>query len=346
MTIVDNVLALFATGAGDYAGLVNNVAGDNAATGFLQLKVTAPGRFTGKLILGGRSFPIAGALDSFGDFTGLLARGDEPPLTLTLHLDQSGNGVVTGRITGVAVDPSDPAAFTLARRFFNAASNPAPQAGAYSFTTTSGPLPADAGFGTLAVNGNGVARFAGTLGDGTRVSIGGALTQAGTVPFFAALYKPRGFITGTVIFQTTAASVADGALRCFRPANPKSKQYADGFDVAAQLLASAYAPANPVLNFGSQVENAQLVFTGGNLPLALPALSGTLGLDNKVTPSVPRSIAMKINLKTGLFTGSVKDPSTGKPRALKGTVYQRTTSGIGHFPGDGETGRVDLLAAP
>jgi hypothetical protein len=345
VTIVDSVLSLFAPSAGSYTGLVNDATGSHAATGFLQLRLTAGGRFTAKLILGGRNLRFAGALDSFGDFSGTIVRETEPPLTVTMHLNLNG----LARITGTITDDTLAAAFTLDRVFFNADTGPAPQAGRYTVLIDSNVLPAGYGFGTLIVDGNGVARFAGTLGDGTRVTSGGVIPPEGRFPFFAAPYTPRGYITGLVTFQVSVGSAVDSTLRWFRPANPASKLFPEGFDVTAQLRASNYTPPAPgtrVLNFPDQENNARLIFTGGNLPLALPAKTVTLGTDNKVTISGTEPFRMKIQLSTGLFRGSVEDPSTGKPRSFKGAVYQRTRVGGGLFPGNGETGRVDFIAAP
>lgn len=101
---------------GIYNGLVGAPAGDpaeHAKSGVVRVVMSKTGTFTGKLLLGGKTFSIKGMFDGDGaahfgptKLSSLpLLRTGLPPLALTLQVDAAGStGTLTGKITegGVA----------------------------------------------------------------------------------------------------------------------------------------------------------------------------------------------------------------------------------------------------
>lgn len=90
----------FAPLKGTYTGLIfetNNVRATNS--GFIKLKVTSRGKFSGKLTLDGRNLRLHGALDYLGNAEIPLLRRPISPVLVTLNLDLSGANGISGEVT-------------------------------------------------------------------------------------------------------------------------------------------------------------------------------------------------------------------------------------------------------
>jgi hypothetical protein len=90
----------FAALKGTYTGLffeTNNVRATNS--GFIKIQVTGRGKFSGKLTIDGRNFPLRGALDYLGNAEIPLLRRPISPVLVTLNLDLSGANGISGEVT-------------------------------------------------------------------------------------------------------------------------------------------------------------------------------------------------------------------------------------------------------
>lgn len=195
---------------GSYAGLVantNDVTPDNS--GYFGLRVTATGRFTGKLLIGGKHRGFHGRFDSAGNALVVVKRGRVGPLTIALRLEVTdASAQVFGNVTD-GVWTSDLAGD---RHDFRARSNPAPQAGRYGFVLESADHSATvAATGSSKILPNGVARFKARL-DGRGHSVRSALAANGDCPLFLSLKRGREIVIGWLNFSPTASSTAGGTV--------------------------------------------------------------------------------------------------------------------------------------
>ncbi|MDB6149252.1 MAG: putative Lysyl endopeptidase [Chthoniobacter sp.] len=224
--------------SGKFSGLVTS---DQATQrGFFSSKVNAKGGFTAQVRIGREKLRVRGEFSNAGQFTGSVRKGGTFH-SVTLQLATLGDGSVQllGSVSGGGIET----ALAADRAVFNARTNPAPQAGTYSVSITADPAntdpnyPGAPGSGRVVVSKSGVARFAGVLGDGTRVSFGTSLSESGQWPFFALLYGKRGSISGDV--QFTVAGL-EGKVDWFKPATFRGPTLVAGFfgesDVAGTKL--------------------------------------------------------------------------------------------------------------
>lgn len=161
--------------AAGYTGLITNVTPSATNTGTITLKVLPSGAFSGKLLLGGTSFPIKGTFATDGTTPDLTLSRKAPLTSLTLHLvlDVTGG---TNRITGNLTDGTFTSALVLDRAAYDKKANPLPTGlvGAYTMlfqsTEVSATVPQGTGYGTVKVDAAGVVKLTASLADGTKLT--------------------------------------------------------------------------------------------------------------------------------------------------------------------------------
>ncbi len=206
-------------------------------------------------------------------------------------------------------------------------------------------IPSGLGYATFKVTPAGAVTVVGKLGDGVSLSAGGFVKTDGSFAFFATLpYKISGALHGQVKFEDLPnQSDFDGNLSWTKPAQTKAGIYRNGFSVSTILVGSLYTPpakGERALDFSTQpTESLTLSLGYGDLPLIL---SDTIDLSpkNRVveTSANTDGLSVKINPKTGLFTGSFTsvffEPPTGQ-KALKanfsGAILQKRVLAAGYF---------------
>jgi hypothetical protein len=146
-------------------------------------------------------------------------------------------------------------------------------------------------------------------------------------------------VHGWLILTNHTTNDIRGALGWIKPALAKAKLYPGGFTGETTTLGSRYdRPAtstNRVLN----LTQTDLVFRGGNLSSAFTNII-TLSERNKVGNLSGGKLSMSISTSSGLFSGSVVNPATGKSSAFKGVVLQKQNGGAGFLPGTNRSARV------
>jgi subtilisin family serine protease len=227
----DTVSGPFARAKGRYAGLMagtNGVLPDNA--GYFRLTVTAAGRFTGKLAMGGRRYGFHGTLDPSGDASVMVKRGKLKPLALTLHLDLVHG---TDEIIGSVTDGDWTSELSGGRNIFHAKSNPARQAGARAFILArADESRATAATGLSTLSKSGAARVKGRLTDGRAFSAASLLTRDGDCPFYLSFSKGSEVVIGWLNFPASPAPTASGTVLWVRT----------GTNAFAATLQAALAP--------------------------------------------------------------------------------------------------------
>jgi hypothetical protein len=180
------------------------------SSGCFTLAITAAGRFSGRVCLGGRRHGFSGRLDRAGGAGVSAKRGGLSPLTLTLRVDlENGSDEVVGSVT----DGGWTSALTGDRNVFQRKLNPAPQAGARAFVlqqADNDALTAAAGFGAIARSGK--ARVKGRLEDGRAFSAGSLLARNGDCPFYLSFKRGTEVLIGRLNFPAAPTPTASGTV--------------------------------------------------------------------------------------------------------------------------------------
>lgn len=331
---------------GQYSGLIVPGAGEMGGAGFLSIAVTTTGAFSTSIILGGVNYSVRGTMTGHGHFSGTILRKTGGPLTITMDLDPSNT---TQQITGTITGLSTPSSFVANKAPFNAKTNPAPLRGAYTVLLPPDPaatgvdFPKGNGYGTLIVDGAGIARLAGALGDGTKVSASASLSKDGALPLFLSLYKTKGALFGVITFRdVTNVSDCDGPLTWIKTPVPTDALYPSGFTAHPTLVGSKYT-APPV---GTRILN----FQSGTLAWKDAGVTGTLSqavtlsTASVLAPALPLNATFTFTFTTssGLFTGSFVNPATHTASTFTGVVHQKQNLGGGLFISGGKSGSVSL----
>jgi YD repeat-containing protein len=325
--------------AGSFTGIVqgNPPALNNSGT--ISLTLSASGQFTGKIVLGGKSYPIKGTFDENGVAT---VTPEGAPFTVTLQLDLLNDSKeITGTLNGGAVT-----ATIVAHRTGFGKSTPAPANLVGRFTVLFEPTSSDAGipqgtgFATVTVNTAGKVRLAGRLADGTKISQGAVLSGDGDWSLFVLLYKKKGFLSGAISFQPLATSDFSGDATWMKPAT-KGPVHAAAFTTTLQVVGSRYtAPpkGQRVLDLANSSPNVSVsIVPGAPTPAA-----ATLTTANKIEVNAggPEKLKISIKTKAGIIKGSFLDDA--KTRKLNGVIFQKGNRGAGFFLGDTESGLFEL----
>jgi len=308
------------------------------SAGFVTASLTSGGSYSGKLQIGNNKFSFSGKLNLQCQATNRIKRGTNY-MTVTLQADQ------TGRLAGNVAFGSWRSSLEATRAVYNSKTRPAPFAGNYTLAMPGQPgvasLPAGHSFGTLRVSTAGSASFAGTLGDGTKVSQGVTLSQDAQWPFYASIYSGKGILIGAPVFADDAWSDFNGPVFWIKLPNASSRFYPAGFEQENYTLGSLYlAPKGT--NSVVPVPELLVNFTGGNLPCNFTNVVA-VGLASKITNLSTNKLGMKFSTGNGTYSGSVADPLTGKTFSFSGAVLQKRNAGYGLLSGTNQTSQVLVM---
>jgi hypothetical protein len=329
----------------------------NALGRSINLTLAANGGVTGTAVFYGKKTTLKTAYPLMGPLVinVLDPMGSTIPITLTLNI--SGGNIPT--LDGTF--GNDPV--HLERAVYSKKAK-APQAGYYTALVEEGAFVADnphgVGFLTFTIAPDGKTNIVGKLGDGTPVSASAAMFNNGEIPFYAALYTAKTFvspgsITGVLspepmpVFAHYTAS-----LRWQRPplvnVGTAGAYYPNGFATNVELEAARYTATKPVFPLAGTSPNlvakslygGVTALTAGALPVEQDV---TLSAKNLITFSLPNNLllAMKVDAKTGLVTGSITQPMSPK-RTVFGVVQQlRKEIGCTFFGVPPQTGSIQIM---
>ena len=358
--------------AGNYSGLVQAPIFNFDTSGFLAVKVSGTGAFSGKLNFAGKVLPLIGefTVGNGGNatYSGLVQRGNNlAPLALGLTIDTNPNG--TQRITGT-VNSGPVSSEVAADRAAYGKTVPAPSTLTHDYTIYMPPAapladpskdPHGMGVGTVKIDARGVVRWKGRLADRTVVSQTASLTKANTWPLFLSLYERKGIMLGTVTHEgVQPPNNLTAIVDWFRPIIGKGN-FPLGFKIVdARVFGAIYnapdADSRVLSSFDTAPDNkGTITIDEGNI-LSPVSAQFLLNLKNKVKFDLPnpRAIEIVIDPVTGKFTGSFIHPISLKKTAMEGIVFQTLTGPdqqmIGTFLGKSQsgvpnqTGRIFLKA--
>ena len=259
---------------------------------------------------------------------------------MTVELDfASSTNQVVGRVT----DGIWEAPLLADRTLFNTKTNPCPYVGNYTLVlpgqTNLADGPEGDGFGTIKVDGNGFASLIGTLADGTKFSNKSPLSAVGQWPIYASI--PGASILSWMNFTNRPTDDLTGLLSWIKSAQSKSKYYRNGFTNETIAIGSSFVrPTDPTATLLELTETT-IAFSGGNLDT--PFSNDILwGAKNKITNLGDNKLTLTINTASGLFTGTVTSPESGKPLKFLGALLQKQNTGSGFMLGTNQSSLVVL----
>ncbi|MBK7997675.1 MAG: immunoglobulin domain-containing protein [Verrucomicrobia bacterium] len=342
----------FALRPGTYAGLAydTNVVSHERA-GFVTIRTTPKGTYSGKLRLGGRNLSFSGAFGLDGLATNSIRRGSlEAPLGVELNFN---SGALVQGIEGRLHDTNWSSELVAYRAVFHSKTNLAPQTGRYTLILPASgepDTPEGDGFASITVASSGVAKLKGLLADNTAISHAAPMSREGLWPFHVSLRGGRGAIWSWLAFETNAVTIGtnlvqgdlSGEMRWVAKPVLSAKYYPAGFTNAIDAVGARYQPPTNSLYGALTFSNGVVVFSGGNLTTPFTNRIQHAATD-KVVNEETNALSMTISRATGLFSGSVVVPESGAKVPFKGALFQSGDVGFGFSLQTNVTGPV-LLA--
>ncbi|HKX62870.1 MAG TPA: Ig-like domain-containing protein, partial [Verrucomicrobiae bacterium] len=311
-------------------------------SGYFSLALTDKGSYSASLLTRGWKLKAKGKFDLAGFATNQISAPDGSTYTVTWSIALDGSDTISGNVgTGGWAS-----SLSGDRLVFNAKTNPAPQAGRYTFVILGTPGQADApggdGYGTVTVATKGTATLSGYLADRTKFVVKRSLSKFGNSPVYVSLYSGKGAVLGWIAFRDRPTTDLDAVLSWTRPSLAGSL-YPGGFVSESAMIGSLFeaAPGNsPVID----LPNPTIRFEGGNLTASF---TNTLAVAGGGFSNLgANALTLKVTPPSGLFRGTVQVPGSSLTLPFNGVVVQKTGVGCGYFVGTNETGRVTLESAP
>jgi hypothetical protein len=310
------------------------------SSGSFTVTPTDKGTFSGKLKLAGASYSFSGKVDISCRATNIVARKGASALTVEIDFSHTTNQVV-GRVT----DGFWEAPLLGDRAVYNSKSNPAPFAGSYTFMVPGQDDPAAGPEGhsgaSLKIDGSGRATLAGTLADGTKISLKVPISANRHWPVYLPLYGGLGSVLSWQTLANRPTDDLNGLLSWIKPAMPKAKTYAGGFTNDVIAVGSRFVAPQPPAAKLLNLTDGFASFTGGDLTTDF---TDVFHYDDngKITSAGVHKLSVSLNKSSGLMTGSVTDPGTGKAVKFSGVVFQKRNMAAGFQLGTSRSARVDL----
>jgi hypothetical protein len=314
---------------GKFSGLVERATAVNSNLGAsVQLTTTGAGLYSGKLLVGTRSYTLKGRLGLEAERP--TAANVSVPLpqlgpNAMLNLDFDGE---TQSFTGALSKGGTSATVQGWQTPWSAAFPATGRQGAYAYrlSTTDGSetVPQGYGYGTLNVAAKtGLVAFTTTLADGTRVTGSAALGKDGEVAIYTSSARASlsGALTLSAGTSATNLNALEGTLSWLKPA-AVGTVYAAGFGPldldAAGGAPAAVAKGSLLMGLATvspeQPLNAALSFAGGGIDL-----NGESQFSRRVavkTTSAPSKYTVTLPTGTPITAMPVFNPTTG---AFSGT---------------------------
>lgn len=340
--------------AGDYVAILGRQLNLNQEIGGrLDLKITATGAFSGKLVHGGLTHTLKGVMDVF--------RADsQPPLRLpsgSLRIVRTGKPVPRPLDLYFEIDPGTRRLInaTVGDGFFSlnfsgwkqtwdAKNNKADAFDGYHTFALEMPdaipnVPRGYGHGSITVSLAGVASIAGKTGDGESITAGSFISETGEIAFFLPLYKtkPTGSMLGKLQLERGTSETDDadnrlsGLLDWLRPetTTAKARVYAAGFGpVEIRAFGGRYLPQTLALGLPVPGQGRVIFTDAGPAPSRNPNATFDLGLKNKVTlvGSNAALTSLKVDSAKGSYSGKFAledtNPLPTPPTIKRPVTYQ------------------------
>ena len=324
---------------GTYQGLFDDTnAPAHETAGFFKATVSDKGGYSGSLKQGTKTYSFSGHFELDGKSTNQFKFQKTNTLVAVLCLDLT-NGL--NQITGTLASSNLSARIFATRPVYKSGVSNAPFAGRYTMNFASTPDPANPpGFGVLTVvaDNAGTTTIAGKLGEGTATAQNVPASQDGLVPYYQSLSSGRGSIFGWLRFTNAGPDTLAGSLLWTKPAAPKDTLYRDGFTNRTTAFGSTYS-SMLMTNLLAMATNLEAQITG----LTSNIITSTLTMSAKNTFTSTNGLKLKLDLKTGLWTGTFPEPTTRKALPVNATLLHQRGNGGGYTLGTNASAAVTLL---
>ena len=327
-------------------------------SGFFSLRVVKSGAFSGKLLLDGDQIPFFGKFSTDGIAAIEISRVHFGKDTLTITFDlllanESDDDRITGSITcdsWTAVDPELRATIQGHHSVFGANN---PYKGRYTISCDHVTRDfAGYGFGCVKIRNNGYLTFFGKLVDGTPISQGVPISQAGAWPLYVPLYKTRGdrspmipnnrgSLFGWIGINPepipTIAPIVEGGI-FWRKGTNTPRFFPEVSDFTLSAYGSRYsppAPGNPVI----RLQEGSAYFVERYFQADFSFDANMNEYDHLTIHGLESTI--RINRRNGLVSGNSVLPGPSKIK-LHGVVQQKINSILGYFLGADITGEITI----
>ncbi len=356
---------------GSYNGLLTAsvLPASNESVGFITLKLTPSGSFTGSLKISGLTLPLTGKFDNMGNAVFGAARTSTvninriglPSLVLSaviLDLPPAMSHQINGSLGQLNRGALLPLSSLVAERAAFSKTTVVPSqytmnkgyytvvipAQAQSNGLTTQDFPQGDGIGSITVTPAGLVTLSGKLADGTAVTASAPLSAELTSPLFAQLYIRKAGSFGGLIALNDALPNSDltgSGFLWFKPyAGGVNYPYGWPEGVNTTLAGAKYVavPGTCVLPglalAPPTAHNAFLEFQMGGLTLDVTkALNiSPRNVVTRLNKPADRSYSLTLTAATGKFAGMFTHTDKTHP-AFSGVVYQKGNShgGYGYF---------------
>ena len=310
-------------------------------SGSFTATIAESGRFTAALRFGGKAVSLSGQMGLDGKVVKPVIVQGTNLLTVALCLDLSDGA---DRLTG-SIDGANWTAPLLAFRSpLFGKTNTAPWAGRYTMFiggATNPTGPAGHGVASLVVSPTGVLTLSGTLADGVNVAHSGPVSREGLWPFYLPLYRGKGSVLGWLMFTNDATDSLRARVHWIKPAVPADKLYPGGFTNSSLAYGSTYS-APLMTNYLAAHPDSCLTVSG----LAPGIQTNCVVLGPGYAWNGPGVKSLKLDLSTGLWSGTYTNPATGRPLPAKFTVLLQSGSGFGYVLSTNVSAAVEEWTAP
>jgi hypothetical protein len=327
---------------GTYNGLFYPENGVTAVTAGMVsgLTVQTNGKYTGKLILNGSTFPFSGTFGTNASASQVIARTSKlgGALTLDMGLTWNGNLVeIVGTVSGTnggawsASLLADVAAASAISRQYTLLIPPA--------TTASAGSPPGFGYATITKTG-GTATVAGALADATTFSQSVPVSADGSIPIYVAI-NANEMVMGWV--TNLYGNAPQGDIVWIKAGSAKSANYKAGFTNSVAVLGSIWTP--PAAKQPAVVmTNAPLAFQDGGLAAPIDFFA-TVEANNSVIKSgmsPTNTLTGTVNPKNGLIQLTFENGNGKTKETAYGAVLQNSQTAAGYFMNGANGGEFEL----
>jgi len=305
-----------------------------------DLKVGSKGTFTGKLLIGGESYPLRGGFDAFGNASNQIPRSTKlgGPLMLQMTLNCAATPpVLTGTVCG-----TNGGSWTADLVASPASNSPSSEYTILMPPVTNGIGVSTPGYGyILMTNHSGTVTLSASLADGTPFNQTTSTDQSGVLPLYGNLYGNTGLFLG---WLNIASNPPVGQATWIRKPS-KSALYPKGFTNNVWIVGSIWT--KPQAHTTPFPMAFNLSIAGGNL---ISNLTYTVIWESNNTlrtlepPAGPstNSLAGTLNPKTGFFQFKFGNENRKGTTTGTGVFLQDVPSGGGHFLGTTNDGSISL----
>jgi hypothetical protein len=358
-----------------------NVVYRTNEVGVFSCTLTNAGGVTGKMLLGGKSYPFSSAMGTAGTFSVNVARpgyvpvnlavnsgsvsttlSDGVPCTITNSLfvtatEGTSNNTYNAYPAG-AGDGSLKALFPAVAPW--STTNPCPRAGRHNMSTTAIPNAGNS-VASLTISTTGTCTGAGNLGDGTSftfavplLNTNGVVSSIGNVGAFcfaSSIYSSTGVFAGGGVFDGSInpSRFSGAAFWIRQPSKPGVALFPQGIYNGLTVYGSRYTapPANTRIDAAFDPAGT-CTFQAFSVTYPTFSQGATLSTLNKFSYSAPNANLVNLTLTTssGTITGSAKFTGAPAASAVKAIFINHPGLGsngfYGYVPGPTQYGSVTV----